>query len=242
MVFPESVTKLGEVLAVCNTEKLINPLFLNKRLSDTVYIISPRVEDLFYREKAAAIGYTRKVDTANLYYLRLNEVQISLEDPFFMALLAPDDIYTYQTPNFMSFKESFEASLPWSSIIEETRRMLINLMDSYYTSNRLYTVPDTIQSTCTDMKDNNYAHLSTVLTNIFRLTFKFEGRPDWFWNNDLVNMGVMYYLSARTAQANLKYLLTTLSDSAKKINKASVQEPKDIISKFLFENLLKEKN
>lgn len=242
MNFPQSVIKLGEVLAVCNTDKLINPLFVGKRLAEKVYVISPRVEDLFYREKTSDVRYARKTDIDNHYYQRLNEIQISLEDPFFMMLLAPDDIFTYQRPEFVSFKKDFQDTITWEPLITDMQKTLFSLMDSYYSASKILNTPETMGSTSTEVKDSNYAHLSTLVTNLFRLGFKYEGREDWFWNKDLINMGAMFYISGSKSHGPLKSYLSSLVTKSKPFIKTSKEDPKDCISQFLFKNLIKEKN
>lgn len=239
--FPADIVMHGTVLAVCDATKILNPILKAGRDSDKLYIIAPTLEKMLYRNKQDKVSYARKTNLKN-YYLNLNEVQMTLEDPFHLALVAPDDIFEYQHPSFKQFRNDFENTVDWKFYLQEIAPQLNGLMNySYYSGSRLFSLAIN-NSGETNLTDSNYSQFPSLVFNVLRIKMLADGRSDWFWNKDLINMATLFYLSGTKSNASfMKLISETVTLLPEGRMSKSVSDSKTCVSKFLHKLLLQEK-
>lgn len=238
---PKEITALGTVLAVCDASKIINPLFKNSGFGYTnIYIIRPVTEKLFYRHKDYKLSLCRKEEVTRNYYIFLNEIQITLEDPALMILIAPDDAFSYQTEEFKEFKKECAKDIHWVSLLETFYVNLNNLVNSYYSSDAIWRPTGGGSGSSTEINESGYNYHNTYIVNLFRLYLYFSNKDDWFWSEELINSAALFYYKAN--KQFLKELLEKVTKLAPRQTTSLPTTLRKTIADFIYQSIITEKH
>lgn len=238
--FPESIKSFGTVLAVCKPEFIINPLLKNKLLPaySKLYIILPKFQSLIYRDRKDSVSYCRKDIFSKSYYVFLNEIQISLEDPSFMVLFAPDSLFYYQTEKFKELREGCSKNISWFFIRDFLNSFAL-LCNNYYQSDRIFDLSSTQgnSSTTTIIDYSNYAYFNTCILNIVRLYLLFTKKSDWFWSDELINSTALLYY--KNGAESLKVLISKVMEEMPEGPKSAIAI-QNLITSFIYKTITQE--